>query len=404
MTYQKKALIIHHSGAIGGAGVSLLHILEAIKKLNLDVTVYCPIEPNDMAIEIRKLGYKVVSEPSNIPIIQHYSGGSKFFFDYRTLRNIASIIKSKKSIKELIIKTRPDIVMVNSMTLSYIGKIAQSMNIESICFHRETYAKGFFGIRTKVIKFQLSNHFKKVVFISQYDLKQSGEMKSRTFVVTDKVKLNEYEENQIDASLVRTVDDNTIKLLYVGGMNRLKGAHILIKALAKCEDNIHLIFLQYGGNKRKKQFSDCGTLRAKIRYLIKKDYTARVLSLIDKNQMWHRVHFIPTTTIMAPIIKKCDIVVFPSTLPHQARPIYESGAAKKPIIITESPNISEFVEDGINGLTFKNGDYIALASAINKLADNNLLKEKLGEKNYLRTINHHDYKTLENQLREIINI
>ena len=120
--------------------------------------------------------------------------------------------------------------------------------------------------------------------------------------------------------------------------------------------------------------------------------------------MWHRVHFIPTTTNIAPIFNKCDIVVFPSTLPHQARPIYESGAAKKPIIITESPNISEFVEDGINGLTFKNGDYNALASAINKLADNNSLKEKLGEKNYLRTIHYHDYKTLENQLREIINI
>ena len=40
--------------------------------------------------------------------------------------------------------------MANSMTLSYIGKIAQSMNIESICFHRE-HMQMIFGIRQKLL-------------------------------------------------------------------------------------------------------------------------------------------------------------------------------------------------------------------------------------------------------------
>jgi len=404
MLHTKKVLIIHHSGAIGGAGVSLLHILKAIQDLNLDITVYCPKEPNDMIIQVKKLGYKVVSEPQNIPIIQHYSGSNMFFFDYRTIRNIISIIKKKKSVKKLIEEINPDILIVNSMTLSYVGKIAQSMNIETICFHRETYIKGLLGIRTKVIKYQLSNYFDKVVFISQYDLEQSGKMNAKTFVVTDKVILNEYKDEKNNFNPLSSLSDKVIKILYTGGMNKLKGAHIIIKALAKCERNVHLIFLQYDGSKRKKRFSDCKSLKAKIRFLIRRDYTAKVLGLIDRYNLWDRIHFFKATAEVAPFFKNCDIVVFPSTSPHQARPIYEAGAARKPIIITESPNIAEFIENGKNGLTFENGDYRALALAIDKLATNSSLKEELGKENYLRTIRKHDFDMLKNELRKVIDI
>ena len=194
----KKVLIIHHCGSIGGAGLSLLHILKALKQLPLDVTVYCPDRPMDMINEINKLGYECISEPTTIPIIEHFSGSDRFFMDYRNIRNLVDISKRKNDLKKLIKDFSPDIIAVNSMTLAYVGKIAKSMGIKSICFHRETYAKGLFGLRTKYIKKSLSDDFDKVVFISKFDLEQSGHMKSKNFVITDKVILNEFAKNDRD--------------------------------------------------------------------------------------------------------------------------------------------------------------------------------------------------------------
>lgn len=402
MFYKKKVLLIHHSGVIGGAGVSLLHILRSMQSLNLDVIVYCPDEPESMMKEITKLGFKVISKPADIPAFQHYSGSNLFILDYRMIKNVISIVKSKKYIKKMITDINPDIVIVNSMTLSYIGKIAKSMNIETICFHRETYIKGLFGFRTTIIKNQLSNNFDKVVFISRYDLQESGKMRAKTFVITDKVILDEYKDENINTDDIVLENKDIVKLLYVGGMNKLKGAEVIIKALALCDDNIHLLFLQYSGNKEKKSLSDCKNIKERVNYLLGRDYAVKVMNLIDKYNLWGRIHFYDSTSKVSPFFSVSDIVIFPSTSPHQARPVYEAGAAKKPIIITESPNIREFVENGKNGLTFKCNNYKKLACCINKLANDNSYREKIGDENFIRTYDNHNYNSLSEELERVL--
>jgi hypothetical protein len=52
MMHDKKILVFHHSGAIGGGGVSMLHILKTLKSLGYNVKVICPSEPSHMIDEI----------------------------------------------------------------------------------------------------------------------------------------------------------------------------------------------------------------------------------------------------------------------------------------------------------------------------------------------------------------
>ncbi|MCA1031324.1 glycosyltransferase family 4 protein [Bacillus timonensis] len=395
---KQKLLFIHHSGYIGGAGLSLLHILKSLKYLSIEVTVYCPSEPGDMLREIKKLGYECISEPKSIPILTHFSGSDRSILHYHTLRNFLDIVVRKKEIEDMIRVVSPDIIAVNSMTLSYIGKIAKSLGIKTVCFHRETYAKGWLGLRTNYIKATLSNDFDEVAFISQYDLNQSGSMNSNTHVITDKVILNEYCNKNSDRLIKK---GNTIQILYTGGMSELKGAHILIEALSKCKNNIHLIFLQYNGPKKKKLLLDNSSIKEKLKYLLGLDYTAKVLSLIDKNNLWDRIHFYPATNDVAKYFISCDYVVFPSTSPHQARPIYEAGAAEKPIIITESENIAEFITNGENGYVFPNGNSDYLAELLNRLADDKELCEIMGENNYSKTVQNHNFITLQEELKRV---
>jgi glycosyltransferase involved in cell wall biosynthesis len=398
---RKKILIIHHSGRIGGAGISLLHILEALKENSRDIIVYCPNRPDHMINEIKKIGYECISNPSNIPTIEHYSGSDRSILSYWTLRNLINLLTKRDEIKKMIRTISPDIVIVNTMTLCYVGKIAKSMGIKTICFHRETYAKGWFGIRSKFIKRSLSDDFDKVVFISRFDSMESGNLSSDTSVIYDKVKLDEFDEESHNSNSLK-LSNGIINVLYTGGMSALKGSHILIEALAKCNSNIHLTFLQYDGVKHKKSISNYPELKNKLRFLFGKDQTATVLSLIDDYGLWDRVHFYPVTNNVSTYFKDCDIVVFPSTSAHQARPIYEAGAAHKPIIITDSENISEFVSDGENGFVFKKGDSVKLAYLINKLSVDAELRNDMGRKNYLKAVNNHDFSKLKNELLNVI--
>ena len=351
-----------------------------------------------MIKEINKIGYKCISEPTSIPMIEHFSGSDRFIASYRTIRNIINIATRRNEVMSMIRGVSPDIVAVNSMTISYTGKMAKSLGIKSVCFHRETYAKGLFGVRTKIIKRLLSIDFDKVVFISSYDLEQSDELKSDTYIIHDKVIINEYIDQKDNNVLISISSEEIIKVLYTGGMSELKGAHIIIKALANCNPNIYLIFLQYDGIKRKTCLADYKGIKNKLRYILGKDYTSKVLSLIEKNSLWNRIHFYPVTNDVAKFFKLCDLVVFPSTSAHQARPIYESGAASKPIIITKSENISEFVVDGENGFTFENGNSVILSELVDKLAKDKDLRKKMGNINYTKTINNHDFATLKNEL------
>lgn len=410
MTRKHKILLIHHSPFIGGAGVSLLHILKAINSNNkdsqYDVTVYCPSNPNSMIKEIQKLGFNTVSNPSYIPIQEHFSGNVNFFFGYKSIKNKFNILFKKKNIKELIHSVNPQIIIVNSMTLSYIGQIGKDLGKETICFHRETYAKGLLGIRSKKIKKSLSNYFDKVVFISNFDMMQTSSRYLNNFkVITDKVeveKYNKYYKKEEVIKGVAKIPENAFKILYTGGMNKFKGANVLISALAECDQDVHLIFLQYSGEKNKKTFKNFNTKKEKLKYLLGKDFSAQVLKIIDKKNMWDRIHFQPTTQDVEKYFLVTDIVVFPSLSPHQARPIYEAGAAKKPIIITKSKNISEFLTDGKNGLTFNNNDHMDLARKIMYLKKNPQIAKKLGESNYYNTMENHNFSDLKEEIKVLL--
>ena len=183
----KRVIVFHHFGGVGGAGKSLIDILLSIDSSVYDVTVVCPSVPSDMVTLIKSYNIKVI-ETVETPInFAHYNGGIHSLLSVRTLLNLLKLLLDMPKVEKIICELNPEIVIVNSMTLFHIGKIAQNREIKTICFHRETYIKGLIGARSAFIKRCLSNYFNKVVFISQYDLNQSSSVVTDKTVVYDKV-------------------------------------------------------------------------------------------------------------------------------------------------------------------------------------------------------------------------
>lgn len=401
----KKVLIINHTGYLGGGGVSLMHIIRALQSMpnKYSVEVYCPENPPDMCDWIESNNIPVIRGDSSPVILNHYSGNDKFILSRLSLTNIKNIIMKKglKDIKKAIQRSNPDIVALNSMTMCWMGVHIKSMGFKVVCFHRETYAKGLFGLRTKYIKHCLKKHFNGVAFISKNDFDETGVISGYPQVITDKVDLNAYNLS-IPKYPYKDIDNNQLdelKVIYLGGMTKLKGAHIIIKSLNALKNkNIRLIFLKFDFEKRKKRLSDYQTMKHKLKYILKMDYEARVLKLIDNYGLWNKIDFIPTVKKPEKYILNSDIIVFPSTSAHQARPIYEAGAAGKPIIITDFQQTSEFAKKEYNCLVFTNGDYMGLSEEIYKLSKNKELYNYLSENNYKQTIENHNLSKLPAEL------
>ena len=118
----------------------------------------------------------------------------------------------KKEVEKIIRIHKPDIIMTNSMTLYWINKIAKKWRIKNLCFHRETYAKGLFGLRTFFIKKGLSQA-DAVCFISRLDLIKSQDVDTKKIVIFDKIDEEIYKTN--NDTLITPNRNNPIKLLYL---------------------------------------------------------------------------------------------------------------------------------------------------------------------------------------------
>ena len=396
---KNKILILHHYGGIGGAGKSLLHICEALLSMQdkYELTVLCPNNPSDMVNELRNIGVRVIELDYNPVIINHYSGSENFIFHPKSFKNIFDILKKNNwdDIKGIIEKEKPDIVALNSMTMSWMGPLLKKMMVSTVCFHRETYAMGLLGIRTYAIKKLLRNYFNSIAFISKYDLEQTGPLKGNGFVITDKV---DFELFGTPCHKSYETNSERFKILYMGGISKLKGAHVIIEAMNILkEENVELTFLHFNPAEDSSNIKTISIIQF-LKKILKQNYEKNLISYVNNHELGSYINFYPAVQNPEEFIMDTDLVVFPSTKPHQARPIYEAGASKKTIVLSNFEQTKEFAEDNLNCLTFESNNSNALSEKILEIKNNVQLQKTLSENNFKKAYLFHNLENLPNEL------
>ena len=92
------------------------------------------------------------------------------------------------------------------------------------------------------------------------------------------------------------------------------------------------------------------------------------------------------------LIAATDIIVFPSTVPHFARPVIEASAMAKPVIASDIGGPRELVVPDETGLLIPPDNPEKLATAIVSLLDDPEMMTQMGEKGYQRATNKFDSK------------
>lgn len=395
----KKILFFHHNTISVGAGLSALQILTNISSKEYSICVCLPSCDGDLSGKLASLNIKIRTDFKRPYSYLHVSGYHYPAISKAHVHNLIQIKEFRKTARKVINEEKPDFVIVNSLTLFWIGKEAKQClnNVVTICFDRETYYKGIFGVRMGYIKRELNKYFDKIAFLSYYDMKQTGDLKQKYVRITDKVDLDLYAQlDQGECRKVLGLPEKDKLVLFTGGMSKLKGITTVLRSLNWVRDGIKIIILQYQDEEKKRS-----NFVAKIKKKLSGDCSEWCERYIKRNNLSSKLILYGRTDRVALFFTACDAVIFPSTEPHQARPVFEAGAAKKPIIITNFENTSEFVDNN-NSWLVENSNSEQLAETINAVCTgSNEVRKKVYE-NYSRVKKNNDIKKLPEEIKKLL--
>jgi len=174
-------------------------------------------------------------------------------------------------------------------------------------------------------------------------------------------------------------------ILFVGGLEKVKGVEYLIEAFSKIHNNFKEFRLLIIGKGSEDDFL--------------KSLASR-LNIADKVEFKGRLSLVETKDIM----KKCYCFVLPSLSEGLPRVIIEAMALGKPVIGSNAGGIPELVNDGVNGFLFKTGNSDSLAEKLATLLSQKGLTEDFGAKGrMLAEKSYSNRKYLENYLEMINN-
>lgn len=137
---------------------------------------------------------------------------------------------------------------------------------------------------------------------------------------------------------------------YVGTLAPHKGCHVLMEAFRKIDDG--RVKLKVYGNL--KDFPD---------------YLAKLKATAGDSKAVEFCGTFPNNQI-ADVLQGIDVLVVPSVW-YENTPlvIYSSLAAKRPLVVSDFPGMTEVVKHGVNGLTFPSGGVDVLAQQLSRLRD-----------------------------------
>lgn len=365
----KKILILQHYGESSGSVVGLIKTVEMLVSHGDDVSIYMPTSNVEVCTRFESTGARVHQLMPNFSVWNYFNGCTTRILSRTFIFPLLRLRKSYIWFKKVFNLENPDIVICNSMVLSWLGFVRRE-NCRFYCHVRETLPPQN-NIRRKITIHAL-NRFEGVMFITKRDM-EDLRLNCPTCVVRDSL-----ESNVDELIKVCPVQDECFSVAFVGGSNPIKGLSVLLSAL---EQIIFPIEIHIAG------------------LLSDKDLN-RIKNMMSTRENLHFVIDGVVDNIYA-VLNKCHVLICPSLSAHQLRPVFEAGYVSIPVITTEFDELAENIVNGYNGITVPLGDASALATEIKKLREEPDYREMLGHNNKLMA-EKNKYSNVYEQLIEFI--
>ena len=172
---------------------------------------------------------------------------------------------------------------------------------------------------------------------------------------TDRLKPG---KNAADLRKELHLQPDTFLVLSVGELNENKNQQIVIRALARLEDqNIHYVL--------------CG----------KGDQLEKLQALAGELGISDRVHFLGYRKDIADICRQCDLFALPSRREGLPFAAMEAMFCGMPLVNSGIRGLADITEDGVSGYVCETEDVRRYAESIRKLKANPALRTQMGNHN-----------------------
>ncbi len=387
---KRKILYIHHGKGLGGAPLSLLYLIQ-----NLDKNKYNPVVlflHDSQALDLYKSKGIQVEGPLNINDFPHTKIYWFHWYHVRLfLKSLEDTIKTTTVTADCWLeKIKPDLVHLNTSSLVAWAKVAHKKNIPVICHVREPLAEGYFGFRKNFVKRWVEKYSNIIMPICKNDAKPWPKNQNVNVVY------NAVDRKVFDKSIkLKVFFEDFPKILFLGGLSKEKGTleiFKIFKKLLKIMPDVKLLVAGYFDLKLKNIFSF-------KRYFPVDRYKIKVQKILSKIK--NNIIFLGPIENVPEAMVASDLIVFPATVGHFARPVIEAGFMEKPVIASNLPPLDELIIDSKTGFLIDVNKHNLWVEKLHALLTNKNLNKQIGQNAYQHCLQNFD---ITDQVKKIDNI
>jgi glycosyltransferase involved in cell wall biosynthesis len=355
-----KILVLSHiSEYVGGAEKSLLDVFELWNKshdIQPEFILKIPVGTMGKTLRDRKwkyyqLDYTFWSEATPPDTKEATAKAAE--------KNTRAVVDIERIIK----KTKPDVVVTNSVVSPWAAIAAYKQKIPHVWFVRE-YGDLDHG---RIYEIGRKKTLEDVGNLSELVIANSDALKKHLEKYIDKNKLtviyNPFDIDKLNNLAKEKTknpfkDANSLKLVATGSLTPSKGQLDIVKAAAALnKKGIDTELCLIGSNGPK-------------------EYEDEIRKVTKDNGLRDKVHLVGHQKNPLAYVAKADVGVMASRMEAFGRVTFEYMAIGKPVVGTNSGGTPEMITSGENGFLYKNGNVQELAGKLEKYAnDRNLLKK-----------------------------
>lgn len=333
----KKILYIYHVSHIGGGSLCLLNLIREIDRNEFSPIVLLKSK-GPLVKELENLDVHVNIENSITTVPYNRS-----LFTIGSIWQVISIIVSAYKIANWIKNIKPDIIHINTMMMYPYAILSKRKKIKTVIHIREHWPVNEHRIQLKLARKTIS-YFVDIVIAINNTSSRLLNLEDRTKIVYDWIDFTN-RDGPVDFNGVFGTNYRNLKyFLFLGGMQRIKGAYEIVKSFSNLpyNKNLRLLFVGYASREYDKSRSK-GIVKVILRTIGFPVYSDRIKRIAQQD---NRIIFIPATTNVKELIRQSHCVISFPTIPHAIIPIAEAIWLEKPIISADTPEAREYSNNG----------------------------------------------------------
>lgn len=399
-------LFVQHAGTPGGSVVSLRYLVEGLIAAGLKVSVAMTI-PHAEVRELYESRGATVHEIPGVMLFRHTTAGwasltapRACVYQARTFLHAAS---GHQTLLGLIEREGPDLVHLNSVTLALTARALSAAGVPLVWHVRESPVNGYFGLRREFLRRSLMTCGDEVIFLSESD-RNDWVRGERGVVVPNVVPIRALPTAEaVERERARFgIEPGDRAIAYVGGLARIKGIFPLAEAVQRLRHRYPRLRIVAPGAVMPPPTSFKGRIARAVlpRVGLERDYerALRVLAEPGLKGVFRQRGFLHD---ILPVIAATEFLVFPSTVPHFARPVVEAAMVARPAIGSDLAGVRDLIDDGETGNLVPAGDVARLAEAMESWLEDPGQVMKLGTTAQARA---HDRFDAARQVEQVLGI